>query len=224
MWSWNGSNTSEKISEQLEDNFFANTTIDALGIERGPTVDVQRWGDWIVTSNDYLFDTNTGGWWTLPEGSLGHFKHLWYQPSSDGDWLYAAFASPTASVSIDCYSRRPDHHLQLGELPDPPSERRQEPQHRHQRGRGASTRGRDGNREPHGAPGDDRRGPVAVCDLNLRDLSRPVPALHAARHRRLIAQDVQLEIQSSALSDGPAPIVYSVAIGYVETPAKVSSG
>ena len=40
----------------------------------------------------------------------------------------------------------------------------------------------------------------------------------------LNAQDVQLEIQSSALSDGPAPIVYSVAIGYVETPAKVSSG
>lgn len=102
LWTWNGSNVSQKISDQLEDNFFINTH--KPPVFRGPTVDICRWGDWIIVSNDWLYDTISGGWWQLPPNNV-QSPHLWYGTSSDGDTLYAAIPVPTTTRFMDVYSR-----------------------------------------------------------------------------------------------------------------------
>lgn len=101
LWSWNGGNVSQKISEALEDNFYEVTL--PQKVFRGPTVDIVPWGDWVVVSGDWLMDTNTGGWWRLPQGQTT--PHLWYGVSWDGTKLYAAVASPTSTYFMDVYAR-----------------------------------------------------------------------------------------------------------------------
>lgn len=102
LYAWTGGIASQKISNQLVDDFFVNRSLPA--IQRGPTVDIQRWGDWIVVTNDWLFDTIGGGWWQLNYGAQDA-GHLWYQASSDGQTLYATPAIPTTTVGLECYSR-----------------------------------------------------------------------------------------------------------------------
>lgn len=62
-WLWNGGNTSQKISSQLDNNSFV------LG---APVIAsnyynyyCQRWGDWMMFSNNWVFNSVTGGWWKL---------------------------------------------------------------------------------------------------------------------------------------------------------------
>lgn len=100
LWAWNGGNTSQKISNQLDDNFMINPANPP--VLRGPTVDICRWGDWIVVSNDWLCDTNTGSWWKLP---LGTEPHTWFVVSSDGNTLYAASPVPSSAYFMDIYNR-----------------------------------------------------------------------------------------------------------------------
>jgi hypothetical protein len=229
MWAWNGSNTATKISEQLEDNFFSNPSINSLGIERGPTVDIHRWGDWIIVTNDYLFDTNTGGWWKMPNGTLGSISspvgHQWYQSSSDGDTLYAAYPIPTSSVAIDCYSRLAPVTTYLWESYPmrPPN--------------ADKNRNIDIREVVVRAQGD---GTVTINLTGLQGTTTGVQSPSATLTFEttpdqtqpsmqritggMTAQDVQIEIESGGAGGAAAPIVYSVAIGYVETPAKVSHG
>lgn len=105
LWTWNGGNVSQKVSEALEDNFFENQALltGPVPVFRGPTVDIAAWGDWVVVTNDWVMDTNTGGWWQLPEGANG--AHLWYGVSWDGDSLYAADAIPIQTHMMDVYQR-----------------------------------------------------------------------------------------------------------------------
>lgn len=104
LWAWNGGNVSQKISNALLDDFFVNYQLINTPIERGPTVDICRWGDWIVTTNNWVYDTNTGGWWQLNFGNQG-VGHQWFVPSSDGMTLYACPGVPSTTVGLECYSR-----------------------------------------------------------------------------------------------------------------------
>jgi hypothetical protein len=63
-WVWNGSNVSQKISNQLEDNFYDCTTdINMPSTNYG--FFVKRWGDWLLFSNNYVFSMVTNSWWKL---------------------------------------------------------------------------------------------------------------------------------------------------------------
>lgn len=101
-WLWNGGNTSQKISNQLDDNFYL-VGLPLDGIFDGFQADCCTWGDWIIFTGDWLYDTNTGGWWKLAEGTVG--PHLFYQTGSNGDILYAAPTSCTASIMVEIYTR-----------------------------------------------------------------------------------------------------------------------
>ena len=99
LWAWNGGNSSQKISEAIEDDSFNNTTIHA-----GAYVDIVKWGDWIVATNDWLMDVNTGGWWKLTPPTDGN-PHVFYQTSTDDLTLYACLGAPTSTHLMDFYSK-----------------------------------------------------------------------------------------------------------------------
>ena len=150
LWVWNSSNQSVKISNQLDDNFFDNPQIAASGriIFHGPTVDVRAWGDWVVVTNDWLLDTNTGGWWKLNPSSTTQ-PHLYYGVSYDGDLLYASLPNPTIGLAIERYSRVPLDELLLGLLSDPSTARVSGPELLCSGSRRSSTRGRHGGSDDH---------------------------------------------------------------------------
>lgn len=94
-WIWNGGNTSQKISAQLRDNFYDATTPTNLGSNNYGFF-IGRWQDWVLFSNNYLYNPDTGGWWVLyPTGPNGTGtvpgKTLfWYSEGALGNEMYAA--------------------------------------------------------------------------------------------------------------------------------------
>lgn len=62
-WVWNGGNTSQKISTQLLDNFYDCSTGKIASNNYG--FFACRWGQYIVFSNNYIYDTATQSWWLL---------------------------------------------------------------------------------------------------------------------------------------------------------------
>lgn len=68
LWVWNGGATSEKLSRQLDNSFWAMDFVNANALhttESGPRVQTQQWGDFIVVSGAWMHHLPTGGWWRL---------------------------------------------------------------------------------------------------------------------------------------------------------------
>jgi hypothetical protein len=226
LWAWNGGNTSQKISAQLEDNFMQNPYMPA--VSRGPTVDICRWGDWIICTNDWLYDTVTGGWWKLaPSANTSPSRsHHWYATSSDGNTLYACLAEPQTSNGLECYSRlAPTDYFQWLSYPmRPPTDTKNRSMNIREvvvRAQGVGTvtiivTGYQGaNSTSTSSPSD-----TLTFELGS-DASQP-------RMQRIAlgmpAQDITVQIESQGYTaTAPAPIVYSVAIGYEEVDALVSA-
>lgn len=77
MWAWNGGNTSRKISLQLEDSFWQvpNWTATLPGnIPGSPNFGIQckseEWNQWVIISNNWVYDTATSAWWRLDDPSV----------------------------------------------------------------------------------------------------------------------------------------------------------
>lgn len=92
-WLWRGADTSERISTQLEDDFMLYTP----GNDKLLNVHVQLepWGDWIVTTNGYLWDSKQGGWWRLDDPTS--YVPQWFARGFFGDNLYAV---PLRAVNL----------------------------------------------------------------------------------------------------------------------------
>ena len=88
-WRWNGGNTSMKVSNQLDDSFFLPAEFD--------TMDSNNYGfycrcigDKVYFSNNWLYDTRTGGWWRYyPTAAQGGTNLFWVN-EVDGPQIYAA--------------------------------------------------------------------------------------------------------------------------------------
>jgi hypothetical protein len=94
-WSWNGSNTSDKISQNLDDNFFLppefppGTAGDNINSNNYGFY-VNSFGDMIYFSNNWLFDMVKGAWWTYyPRKAQGGADLFWVQPVN-GKFIYCA--------------------------------------------------------------------------------------------------------------------------------------
>ena len=59
---WGGGSTSQKISTQLDDNFFVPTNVVP---SRFFNYFCKRWDRYMLFSNNWMFDQQTGGWWRL---------------------------------------------------------------------------------------------------------------------------------------------------------------
>jgi hypothetical protein len=87
-YAWNGGNASAKISQQLDDNFFVN---DPRHQSPNYGFYVERWDDWMLFSNNFVLDSNTGSWWRLSNPAT--FSFFWYVPGWDNNIMYAALAA-----------------------------------------------------------------------------------------------------------------------------------
>lgn len=94
-WVWNGGNTSQKISNQLRDGFYDATTVTGMaGNNYGFCV--SHWQDWILFSNNYLYNLDTQSWWQIYPGDgngsadvTGHTM-WWWNEGRFGNTMYAA--------------------------------------------------------------------------------------------------------------------------------------
>ena len=232
LWTWNGGSSAQKISEQLEDDFFVNPNLPKVtlahgtysGVYDGPSVDICAWGDWIIVSNDWLYDSNLGGWWQLPPGTDA-VPHLYYGIGYDGNTLYASPVNPTDIYAIDKYFR------------DQPTDT----------WTWASYPIRQGNKTTNRQMGIReivcRAQGTGTVQVTLNGINGSFPAFSPSETMSFgtdsqpvmqrvrvggdpggfIAQDVTVEIVAVGFSGGPAPIVYEVSIGYIELSQPVNA-
>lgn len=95
-WVWNGGNVSQKISAQISDNFF-DVKYDGISIpDNGYGFLCERWQDWVIFSNNYLFNPDTNSWWILypnqsqTSSETTPLNFYWWKQGRAGNEMYAA--------------------------------------------------------------------------------------------------------------------------------------
>lgn len=118
-WMWDGGSTSQKVSGNLDDNFFLPSAYTAINSGNYGFF-IQCIGDKTYFSQNWMFDTRTGGWWKYhPDASQGGIDLYWVNPVA-GRYIYAAplsftSASPTFLCQFD--TSVPEQHYQWTSLP-----------------------------------------------------------------------------------------------------------
>lgn len=87
-WVWNGANVSQKISTQLQDDFF--DVLDEAGLSNSENYGffVKRWGDFILFSNGYVYSILTSSWWMLTQPGAGEHPYYHYTDAKDNHQIY----------------------------------------------------------------------------------------------------------------------------------------
>ena len=230
LWAWNGGNTSAKISTVLEDSSFATntSTVDNIQFIHGPEVDCRPWGDWLVASNNWLMNTGTGSWWQLPYttyDSTGDARKLegytWYGTSADGRYLYAAEQFqygivPTQSTAyIDVFDRlTPSNAYSWTSYairpPDLYQNRVMDITEVAIRAQGSGT-----IQITLTGPGGDSGTRMSPNNTVIFDLLTQ-PDIMRRRTSVKNADDIIIEVIATGSAGLPAPILYSISIGYSE--------
>jgi hypothetical protein len=96
MYVWRGGDTSEKISDQLEDDFFK---VSAAGSHSNERVFLAEWADWMVCSNNWLLDTrsNPPSWWRLEDPAS--FTWLHCHRGFNSDFFYVCAATMPSGIT-----------------------------------------------------------------------------------------------------------------------------
>lgn len=81
-WLWNGGNVSQKVSQNLDDNFFVCPT--PVPNQNNLGFYCQSWGEWILFSNNWIYNMRLQSWWRMP-GSTFFF----YQSGRTAQYMYA---------------------------------------------------------------------------------------------------------------------------------------
>lgn len=95
-WIWNGGNSSTKISNQLEDDFFDLETGAIQSNNYG--FYVEPWQDLVLFSHNWLWNTTNNSWWILYPTTDQHaqssyltgYDLWWYSLGASGNQMYAA--------------------------------------------------------------------------------------------------------------------------------------
>ena len=95
-WTWNGGSQSSKISQSLDDAFFLPPEFATMGSNNYGFY-VNYFGDKVYFSNNWMYDTRTGGFWTYyPRKAQSGQDLFWVQPVN-GNYIYAAQLSFTGT-------------------------------------------------------------------------------------------------------------------------------
>ena len=95
-WLWNGGNASTKISTQLDDLFYIPTNPIP---NQNFTYFIQRWHDFMLFSNNYIYNTQSGGWWRLLNPATASI--YWWVPGYMANQMYGAVAPlPTVTSNF----------------------------------------------------------------------------------------------------------------------------
>lgn len=87
VYTWQGGDTSEHISPNMEDSFWEPIVDPDGDFYRSPSNN-SSWRSWVVIPNGWLFDTDHGGWWRYGDPDMPVFA--WHDTDVSGRWLYAA--------------------------------------------------------------------------------------------------------------------------------------
>ncbi len=104
-WVWNGGNAATKMSPQLDDAFFDCSTAEGMTGGGGfPSNNygyfAEWWGDFVLFSNNYLYNTLTNSWWRLyPTTDSDNYTGRQYFHYSRGVFGNQMFASPLKITS-----------------------------------------------------------------------------------------------------------------------------
>jgi hypothetical protein len=98
-WVWNGSNTSEKISAQIDDNFFLPNVFSTMDSNNYGFF-AQCIGDKVYFSNNWMYDTRTGSWWIYYPRATQGGTDLYYVNPVSGPIIWAAPLNFTKSGPI----------------------------------------------------------------------------------------------------------------------------
>ena len=93
-WSWNGSNTSQKLSAQLDDGFFLPPEFSTM-LSNNYGFYVTAFRSKVYVSNNWMMDTNNGSWWTYYPRKAQGGSDLYYTQVVNGDYIYASKLSFT---------------------------------------------------------------------------------------------------------------------------------
>jgi hypothetical protein len=99
-WLWNGGNSSSKISQQLNNNFYFDPSwqFASLGYY------ICRWGEYLMFSNNWMYHERLGSWWRIAQGSEASLKpYFWYGVGKENSTLYASPASFGAAPNAANY-------------------------------------------------------------------------------------------------------------------------
>lgn len=81
-WLWDGGNISEKVSTQIDDDFYINTEIFSGNFN------CMSWGQWVLFSNNWIYNMQLNSWWKWD------FPHacFWFGIGREAEHCY--FAKP----------------------------------------------------------------------------------------------------------------------------------
>jgi hypothetical protein len=99
-WLWGGGNSSQKISNQLDNNFFA--TFNPITDTVAYGYYCQRWGDWMLFSNNWIYDSLKGSWWRLDNPATAA-SYFWYVSGFSPNYMFAAPQSVPADYDSFLY-------------------------------------------------------------------------------------------------------------------------
>jgi len=205
LYIWRGADTSDKISQNLEDDFIFYTS----GPDKfvNTAVQIQEWADWVVTTNGFLYDTISGGWWRLDNPAT--YIPQWFGRGFFATDLYAIpcrLNNTTKTGAVRKYSRgTPTHTYSWQSQPIPRYINR-------------LAESREYVLVAEGA------GTVVVSATNIDGTTDPqtftLPAIAASQQVRLRlpcavrGYDVTVKIVATGTGgSGAAPIVHSVDVG-----------
>lgn len=127
-WVWNGSDAAQKFSQNLRDSFYDATTATGM-VGNNYGFDVVHWQNWILFSNNYLYNMDTQSWWQLyPGAGLGNgtvpgISFWWWNEGRFGNQMWAGpLKFGSASGLPDAWwclfdSKVPAPHWQWQSLP-----------------------------------------------------------------------------------------------------------
>lgn len=203
-WLWNGSSVSTKISGQLRDDFFMGH----LGANFGPKGSLAAWGNYVVLPNNWIYDIQAASWWRLDNQAV---PFAWAGYSYDGAALYLLPPSITEHTDpvVYEYSRTsPANRFQWQSFPLAVSRDRaitvREVVIRAQ-GTGqvsVTLTGVDGT-AASSTPA------AGVFDSPTQPAIVPLAV-------GITAHDVTVTVESVGDSSGPAPVIYSIDVGYAD--------
>ena len=119
-WLWNGGSTSQKISTQLDDDFFLPSVYSTMGSGNYGFF-VQCIGDKVYFSQNWMYDTRNNSWWKYhPDAAQGGVDLYYVNPVS-GPFIYAAPLSWSSSSTTNFLYRfnlaQAEQHYQWNSLP-----------------------------------------------------------------------------------------------------------
>lgn len=207
-WLWNGGSQSEKVSINLNDDFWTNGVTFAPNI--GPKFSLGVLGNLVFFPNNYVMDCNTGGFWRLDNYTHGHFTY--YGTASDGNTIYAAISTVTDGVDIVAYGysrTTPATTFQWVSYPLPPTV---QPEYSvtireivvRAQGTGTITL------TLTGVAGSTTGSPTAAETIS----SPGQPTRYIFDTGMIGAQDVYVTVLSTGSGGNPAPVIYSIDIAY----------